>query len=130
MESMAQAARVGQGEIHLVCHRAFDQTVDQTSTLHMLEGLGFHRVLTSGGASTALQGAAKIRSLQKSTSLDLVPAGGVNASSIVEVVSKTGCRSVHGTFRNQSGGSGTGIRMSVSELRGAMKITGHGATGT
>ncbi|HMA23189.1 MAG TPA: copper homeostasis protein CutC, partial [Gemmatimonadaceae bacterium] len=44
-------------------HRAFDEIADQHAALDLLMELGVGRVLTSGGAASALEGADAIRSL-------------------------------------------------------------------
>src|SRR5262245_26401911 len=44
------------GNLPLTFHRAFDRAADQSAALEQLAELGVTRVLTSGGASSALEG--------------------------------------------------------------------------
>lgn len=77
-------------------HRAFDMTRDLDESLDALQALGVHRVLTSGGAATALEGAEMIaRLVRRGRERIVVMAGGgvrhdtvgelVRASRVVEV---------------------------------------------
>lgn len=54
--------------------------------------LGFERILTSGGAATALQGAAKIKELHERASgrIGVMAGGGVRAANAVDVPRRTG----------------------------------------
>ncbi|HEY0810583.1 MAG TPA: copper homeostasis protein CutC [Longimicrobiales bacterium] len=78
-------------------HRAFDRAVDQSSALEQLIDLGVTRVLTSGGAATALDGSAKLRALVKQSAgrIAILAGGGVRESNVAEVVSSTGVSEVH-----------------------------------
>src|SRR3954463_7335682 len=51
------------GDLEITFHRAFDYVKDQTVALEALIELGVDRVLTSGGASTALEGVDQIARL-------------------------------------------------------------------
>ena len=89
----------GQGEV--VFHRAFDLLHKQNEMLEELIELRVDRVLTSGCAATALEGADCISELRKSASgrIEILPAGGIRAKTVVEVLENTGCNQVHGTFK-------------------------------
>lgn len=78
-------------------HRAFDFVRDQDSALDTLLRLGVDRVLTSGGAATAIEGAASLRRLvQRASGALMVLAGGsITASNVAEVVRASGVREVH-----------------------------------
>ena len=78
-------------------HRAFDFVRDQDSALDSLLALGVDRVLTSGGAPTALAGAAAIaRMVQRAGGQLIVMAGGsITASNVASVVTTSGVREVH-----------------------------------
>jgi copper homeostasis protein len=83
--------------VETVFHRAFDQVRDQRSALDALIDLGITRVLTSGGAPTALEGVAKIRALveQARGRIEILPAGGIREHNVEAVVKQTGCTQVH-----------------------------------
>jgi copper homeostasis protein len=78
-------------------HRAFDFVRDQDSALTALLALGVDRVLTSGGAPTALDGAAAIgRMVQRAGERMIVMAGGsITASNVRSIVATSGVREVH-----------------------------------
>ncbi len=85
------------GEAEIVFHRAFDRIKDQVGALETLMDLGFTRVLTSGGAPTALAGARRIRALVERAAgrIEILPAGGIRENNVEAVVMQTGCEQVH-----------------------------------
>jgi copper homeostasis protein len=78
-------------------HRAFDRTVDFAAALEQLLDLGVTRVLTSGGAPTALEGSARLRTLveQSAGRITILAGGGVRVANVKDVVSLTGVSEVH-----------------------------------
>jgi copper homeostasis protein len=78
-------------------HRAFDRVVDQSAALEQLAELGVTRVLTSGGARTALEGSARLRALveQSAGRIAILAGGGVRESNVRDVVLLTGVSEVH-----------------------------------
>jgi copper homeostasis protein len=84
-------------DLQTVFHRAIDFTSDPVAAAAMLADLGVTRVLTSGGARTALEGAATIRQMVERTTgrLDILPGGGVRATNIDPILQATGCNQVH-----------------------------------
>ena len=78
-------------------HRAFDVTPDPTKALDELLALGVDRLLTSGQAATALEGAALIRRLVAHAGDDLsVVAGvGVTPENLAQLLEATGVQEVH-----------------------------------
>lgn len=89
------------GTCPAVFHRAFDGTLDPFRALDELIDLGFRRVLTSGQQPTALAGADLIARLREQAAdrLEILPGAGVTPASVVELLARTGCTQVHGTFR-------------------------------
>lgn len=85
-----------------VFHRAFDLTPDPAEALQMLVSLGFHRVLTSGGKPTAIEGAAVIRGMieQANGRIEVLPGGGIRPHNVAELVSATRCTQVHASLRS------------------------------
>jgi copper homeostasis protein len=81
----------------LTFHRAFDLTPELEKALATLRSLGVHRILTSGGASTALVGAGAIAKLREQTgdTLSLMAGGGVRAAHVAELIEVSGVREVH-----------------------------------
>ncbi|MBK6541406.1 MAG: hypothetical protein IPG10_09035 [Flavobacteriales bacterium] len=85
------------GDKELTFHRAIDQSRDPQALLEQLAELGVPRVLTSGGETLAVNGAARLRSMQRGAEgrLQLAMAGGINASNVVQLVEATGIAEVH-----------------------------------
>lgn len=83
--------------VEAVFHRAFDEARDQLGALDVLIDLGFTRVLTSGGAKTALEGVARIRQLVEKAAgrIEILPGGGIREHNVEAVVKQTGCEQVH-----------------------------------
>lgn len=78
-------------------HRAFDFVRDQSSALDSLLELGVDRVLTSGGAATASEGAAAIgKMVERVGERMIVMAGGsITASNVGDVVAVSRVKEVH-----------------------------------
>lgn len=78
-------------------HRAFDEIADKDEALAGIINLGFKRILTSGGANTALEGGieiARLTSLSKNKII-IVPGGGIRTSNIKEIAEVTKCSEFH-----------------------------------
>ena len=84
----------------MTLHRAFDFVSDQAAALEIAIEMGFERVLTSGGALTAMAGAEQIAALvaQAKGRIRILAGAGVRASNVAELVRRTGVREVHGSF--------------------------------
>ncbi|MCS6828107.1 MAG: hypothetical protein NZ553_15945 [Caldilinea sp.] len=80
-----------------VFHRAFDVTPDPAMALETLIALGVTRVLTSGGRSSALAGAERIRQLtaQANGRIEIMAGAGVRSEHVADLVRLTGVRQVH-----------------------------------
>jgi copper homeostasis protein len=83
-------------------HRAFDVCADLAVALACLIQLGVDRVLTSGGARIAPEGAQQIRRLveQAKGRIEILPGGGIDASNVARLVRETGVREVHFSVRD------------------------------
>jgi copper homeostasis protein len=80
-----------------VFHKALDFVPDQCAAVETLCELGCTRVLTSGGRSSALAGAAVLRDLVSVAAdrITVMPGGGLNATNVGEVIAVTRCREIH-----------------------------------
>jgi copper homeostasis protein len=78
-------------------HRAFDSAANLPQALEQLIDVGVSRVLTSGGAPTALEGAAVIASLVDLARerIAIIAGGGIRSHNVREVIARTGVREVH-----------------------------------
>ena len=88
-------------------HRAFDFTPNLAEALDELVAAGVSRVLTSGGANTALEGAARISALvkQAGSRIGIIAAGGVRESNVREIITLTGVAEVHARISSIVGGT-------------------------
>jgi copper homeostasis protein len=78
-------------------HRAFDECADLLRALEEVTRTGAARILTSGGAATALEGSAVLASLvaNAQSRIVILPGAGINESNITQVVEKTRAREFH-----------------------------------
>jgi copper homeostasis protein len=85
------------GTMACTFHRAFDQTPDLDASIALLVELGVSRVLTSGGAATAVDGSATLARLQSrwGERITILAGGGVRAGNVRRLVDVTGVREVH-----------------------------------
>jgi copper homeostasis protein len=93
MRRLIDAAR----PLPVTCHRAFDVTAALEPALEALIALGVERVLTSGGADTAVQGASAIAALVRRAQgrIEVIAGGGVRAANVAALVAATGVNAVH-----------------------------------
>jgi copper homeostasis protein len=85
----------------LVFHKAFDFVSDRTVALQQLIDCGFDRILTSGGAKTAVEGAIELSRLHQLASgqIEILPGGGIRAENVASLVQATGIRQIHSAAR-------------------------------
>jgi copper homeostasis protein len=78
-------------------HRAFDQVRDVDEALDACMALGVARILTSGGAVSAIEGAESIRRLRLKAGERLVvmAGGGVRADHVRQLVERAGVQEMH-----------------------------------
>lgn len=81
----------------ITCHRAFDMTADPFMAMEDLIRLGIDRILTSGQAATAPEGAALIRELvaRSAGRIAIMPGSGVKEHNVRQLVEATGVKEVH-----------------------------------
>lgn len=85
------------GDRPVTFHRAFDRVSDQLDALETLIDLGVARVLTSGGAATAIEGIGALRDLVEAAEerIGILPGGGVRFQNAEEIVEETGVIELH-----------------------------------
>ena len=84
-------------DLPVAFHRAFDFTRDLDAALESLAEAGVRRILTSGGAPTATEGAARIAELvrQAGSRVTVVAGGGIRDNNVRGLLSVSGVREVH-----------------------------------
>lgn len=87
--------------VELTLHRAFDLTREPESALEDAISLGFQRVLTSGGAPTALEGATRLASMvvQGKGRIGILAGSGINPENVDDLLRLTGVPEVHASCR-------------------------------
>ena len=77
------------GGMGLTLHRAFDLTPDKAAALETALALGFHRILTSGGAATAAEGVPMLATLmqQAGARITIMPGAGISAQTLPALAS-------------------------------------------
>jgi copper homeostasis protein len=85
------------GDRPVTFHRAFDAAPDLAEALDAVVEAGAARVLTSGGARTALDGVDVIASLvaRAGDRLTVIAGGGLREGHVADVVARTGVREIH-----------------------------------
>src|SRR5260370_33728235 len=78
-------------------HRAFDESADLNQALEDVIESGAKRILTSGGAKSALEGAAVLARLVEAAGdrVVIVPGAGISTLNIEQVAQQTGAREFH-----------------------------------
>lgn len=109
-QEMLKRARRASSEkkLETVFHRGFDLTRNPKDALERIIDLGFDRILTSGAAPGASEGASRIRKLMEQAGgrIQILPGGGVDESNAAEILRATGADQLHvylpGTARDRS----------------------------
>jgi len=83
--------------VSLTFHRAFDRCRRPFEALEQIIGLGFDRILTSGQAPTAIEGADMLRELRKRAAgrIGILPGAGVTPHNAARLLTLTGCTEIH-----------------------------------
>ena len=94
------AAASGMG---VTFHRAFDLVADQLATLPALIELGVERVLTSGGMTSAVAGAARLAALvaMAGARITVMPGAGIEPGNIAALRDATGAREFHASAKRR-----------------------------
>lgn len=99
----ACAALIGHARtcgLAVTLHRAVDLTPDPVAIVDLAVELGVERILTSGGARTAPEGAEVIAAMvaRAAGRVSIMAGSGVNGANAAELVRRTGVHEVHGSF--------------------------------
>jgi copper homeostasis protein len=83
-------------------HRAFDMCNDLEKALEDIIELGCERILTSGGESSAINGAAMIAKLIKQANgrIIIMPGAGISTANIAKLIQTTGATEFHASATN------------------------------
>jgi copper homeostasis protein len=83
-------------------HRAFDRVGSHSAALESVINTGADRILTSGGAPTAMEGAQTIASLVVASGerVTIIACGKIRESNVRALLSATGVREVHANLQS------------------------------
>ncbi|RZZ86804.1 copper homeostasis protein CutC [Pseudoxanthomonas winnipegensis] len=97
------------GPLGVTFHRAFDSVRDPQHALEQIIALGCERVLTSGQAAGAPQGAAAIAAAraQAAGRLSVMAGAGLAVDNVAELVRRTGVGEVHASAKAFQAGQGS-----------------------
>lgn len=112
------------GAASVTLHRVIDVTPDLLASLAIVRELGFARVLTSGGASAAIDGVDTLRALVGAAegAVQIMAGSGVTSANVVEIAA-TGVDAVHFSAKRTVAEQG-GVRMgSASDGVGGYEVT-------
>lgn len=114
-----------------VFHRAFDVTRDPFEALEQLVDLGVRRVMTSGQRETAHAGAELIARLihRAAGRIELLPAGGINPSNVLDIVARTGCDQIHASLKMPREDNSVAVRPQI-KFGSAIHLPEHVFEGT
>jgi copper homeostasis protein len=89
-------------------HRAFDETPDMAEALEDVIRCGVDCLLTSGGEPDVLTGAKSIAKVRKLAAgrLDVMAGGGLQLTSLVEVLRRSWVTHLHGSLSRTSAANG------------------------
>ncbi|WP_425504920.1 copper homeostasis protein CutC [Pseudoxanthomonas japonensis] len=89
------------GSLPVTFHRAFDAARNPAEALEQVIGLGFARVLTSGGCATAMEGAGNVAAhvRQAEGRIVVMPGAGIDAGNVAALAAATGAHEFHASAK-------------------------------
>lgn len=83
--------------LEVTLHRVIDLLSDPLAAMEQAIELGINRILTSGGATRAVDGQAMLRAMQKAAKgrIEIMVGSGVSVSNLAELSQNTGITSFH-----------------------------------
>lgn len=113
-EALMMALRAMTKGRELSLHRAIDHARDPLATAQQSVQLGVDRILTSGGAATALEGVQTLRQLVDAHARTVIAAaGGIRPENVVEIVERSGVGEVHFSAQRWVDQRGSGPSLST-----------------
>jgi len=83
----------------VVLHRAIDLVPDPVAAVRTATALGYDKILSSGGAPTAIEGMTTLAAMvaEAGARLSIIAGSGVTPENVARLVAGTGVREVHGS---------------------------------
>lgn len=91
------AMRQARPDIGLTLHRAIDLVVDPVAAVDQAADLGFDHILTSGGATRAIDALPVLAAMQARAAgrISIMPGAGVRAANVGAIIAATGVSAIH-----------------------------------
>jgi len=98
VEFVSKAKELG-GDLNITFHMAFDEIENKKEAIDTLVELKVDRILTKGGANSALENLESLKELidYANDRIILIPGAGINEENRDMVIEATGAREIHGT---------------------------------
>lgn len=113
-------------DAEITFHRAIDRAPDMRTAFGQCLDLGIHRVLSSGGAPTAMEGADMLSWMVRhgGGALKVAAAGRIGARDVVRLVERTGVEEVHfsAQLMEEHGTAVPGAHRSVPDREKIMEV--------
>lgn len=95
-DAIGQLAAHADG-LGLTLHRAFDLVPDWQEAIDIAIGIGFERILTSGGKPTALEGVGELEQLIALAAgrISIMPGSGINPQSLTALIPRLATTEIH-----------------------------------
>lgn len=83
----------------IVLHRAIDLVPDPVAAVRQVAALGYDKILSSGGAPSAVEGVKTLAAMvvEAGERLSIIAGSGVTPANVARLVAETGVREVHGS---------------------------------
>lgn len=83
----------------IVLHRAIDLVPDRVAAVREAVALGYDKILSSGGAPTAVEGIVALAAMVAAAGerLSIIAGSGVTPDTVARIIAGTGVREVHGS---------------------------------
>lgn len=96
-----EALKDAAGEMSVTFHRAIDVCTRPEAAIETLIRLGIDRLLTSGGATNAMNGAAQIARWQSQygAHIHIMAGSGITSSNIMDIINITGVSEIHSSAK-------------------------------
>lgn len=92
------------GDLPCTFHRAFDLIPDHLAGLETVIALGYERILTSGGQTSALEGSETLAQLVSASKgrISIMAGAGVKSNNVASIISLTNVHECHASARVRS----------------------------
>lgn len=87
----------------IVLHRAIDLVRDPVAAVREVAALGYDKILSSGGARTAIEGAGTLAAMAEAAGdrLSIIAGSGATPENVAQLIERTGVREIHGSASSQ-----------------------------